>query len=189
MGPGFNRALAAGLSRNWDRQDVMSDLAHETGGEAFFNMNDLSGIMARSIDAGGNYYTLAYVPRIATERQVSADQGASEPGRCEADYRRGYLAVPEQQVGGQDAQAMLSHAMQAGMPPSTMLMMRVQVLPRIVSMRRCGSITPWMRTTFGSKPRPIIAGARRRIHRRGLEQRQSWRWKRAGQRRGHVFAG
>ena len=130
MGPGFNRALAAGLSRNWDRQDVMSDLAHETGGEAFFNMNDLSGIMARSIDAGGNYYTLAYAPE---DRNWNGKYRPIKVQVSRADvkltYRRGYLAVPEQQVGGQDAQAMLSHAMQAGMPPSTMLMMRVQVLP------------------------------------------------------------
>jgi VWFA-related protein len=130
MGPGFNRALAAGLSRNWDRQDVMSDLARETGGEAFFNMNDLSGIMARTIDAGGNYYTLAYAPvdRKWDGRYRPIKVQVSRPD-VKLTYRRGYLAVPEQQVAGQDAQAMLSHAMQAGMPPSTMLMMRVQVLP------------------------------------------------------------
>jgi VWFA-related protein len=129
MGPGFNRALAGGLSRNWDRQEVMSDLARETGGEAFFNMNDLSGIMARSIDAGGNYYTLAYAPEDhnwnGKYRPIKVQ--VSRPD-VKLTYRRGYLAVPEQQVAGQDAQAMLSHAMQAGMPPSTMLMMRVQLL-------------------------------------------------------------
>jgi hypothetical protein len=122
--------LSGALSRNWDRHDVMSDMARETGGEAFFNMNDLAGIMARGINAGGNYYTLAYSPADhkwdGRYRPIKVE--VTNPG-VKLTYRRGYLAVPEQQVIAEDARAMLTHAMQPGMPPSTMLMMRVQVLP------------------------------------------------------------
>ena len=102
MGPGYNRALAAALSRNWDRQDVMSDLAHETGGEAFFNMNDLSGIMARSIDAGGNYYTLAYAPEDRNGCNIRPIKVQVSRADVKLIYRRGDRPVLEQQVGGQD---------------------------------------------------------------------------------------
>jgi len=45
-----------------DTQFTMNDIARETGGEAFYNQNDLKALMQRSLDEGSNYYTLAYVP-------------------------------------------------------------------------------------------------------------------------------
>ena len=42
----------------------INDIAFfETGGEAVFGSNDLSGALRRSIEDGSNYYTLAYRPQ------------------------------------------------------------------------------------------------------------------------------
>jgi len=37
-------------------------VAEGTGGEAFYNTNDLKGAMTKAIDDGSSYYTLSYVP-------------------------------------------------------------------------------------------------------------------------------
>jgi hypothetical protein len=40
----------------------MNQLAEDTGGDAFYNTNDLATAVQRAIEAGSNYYTLLYQP-------------------------------------------------------------------------------------------------------------------------------
>jgi hypothetical protein len=46
----------------WSTEYRMEDIARETGGEAFYNQNDLRNLTLRRLDEGTSYYTLAYVP-------------------------------------------------------------------------------------------------------------------------------
>lgn len=41
---------------------TMQDVAQRTGGKAFYNRNDLDAAIAKSMDDGSTYYTLAYYP-------------------------------------------------------------------------------------------------------------------------------
>jgi hypothetical protein len=46
----------------WSTEYRMEDIARETGGEAFYNQNDLRNLTLRRLDEGTSYYILAYVP-------------------------------------------------------------------------------------------------------------------------------
>jgi hypothetical protein len=52
-------------AETWDRYHVEStidDMAHETGGLAFRNNNDLNGAIKSAVEDSSNYYLLAYYP-------------------------------------------------------------------------------------------------------------------------------
>lgn len=110
--------------------DTMNDIAQQTGGEAFFNTNDLKLAMRQSIERGATYYTLAYVPsnRNWDSKFRRIEIKFSRSG-VKADYRRGYFATSEQATPEQESHNKLVNSMQASAPVSTMLLLRVQVLP------------------------------------------------------------
>jgi VWFA-related protein len=111
-----------------DTKGAMDDIARETGGQAFIG-NDLKKIMERGIEQGSTYYTLAYSPAI---KKWNAEYHKIEVKTAESglklEYRRGFYAVPEREVAGDQAGVVLFAAMQPSVPESTMLLMRVQVL-------------------------------------------------------------
>jgi len=113
-----------------DTEFTMNDIARETGGEAFYNQNDLKALMQRSLDEGTNYYTLAYVPENhdwnGKYRRIEV-KVASQATKIR--HRRGYYAVAEQSSDEKSAGHLLVAAMQPTVPESTRLLMRVQVLP------------------------------------------------------------
>ena len=45
-----------------EAEDGMNALAKDTGGEAFFNTNDLKGALGKALDENSTYYTLSYYP-------------------------------------------------------------------------------------------------------------------------------
>jgi VWFA-related protein len=73
---------------------AMESWAEATGGYAYYNSNDLAGLIAQAVDKGGNYYTLTYVPPGTKYNyahhsiKVSVDQ----PG-LHLVYRESYDAV------------------------------------------------------------------------------------------------
>jgi VWFA-related protein len=106
---------------------AMNDIAYETGGEAVFGSNDLSGALRRSIEDGSNYYTVAYRPQNhdwnSKFRQIKVEM----PGHSyQISYRRGYFAVPDQITTEDTAQA-LNAALQPGAPESTLLLLKGKV--------------------------------------------------------------
>jgi VWFA-related protein len=127
MGPdsGINHKV---LGR-WDQETTMDDIARETGGEAFYNQNDLRSLMQRSLDEGTNYYTLAYIPQNAKwdggYRKIEVKVAAAG---VKLRYRNGYYAIPDFS-SNQDAAHLLAEAMQPGVPESTSVLFKVQVLP------------------------------------------------------------
>lgn len=125
--------------------DTMKEMAEETGGRAFVNTNGLKEAVQTAIEAGSNYYTVAYSP--ANQKwdggfrriQVKIDK----PGVTLA-YRRGYYAddpnktpqiTPAQTAQAQNGQpAPPTHnafhaAMMHGAPDPTQLIFVADVRP------------------------------------------------------------
>ena len=51
-----------------EAEDGMNALAKDTGGEAFFNTNDLKGALGKALDENSTYYTLSYYPSDETDK-------------------------------------------------------------------------------------------------------------------------
>jgi VWFA-related protein len=73
-------------------QIAMETLAKETGGQAFYNTNNLNTAISDAIDNGARYYSLAYSP---TNRTLDGKYRRIEvrvPKGLQLSYRRGYYA-------------------------------------------------------------------------------------------------
>jgi len=63
VGPQTANLLTSYLSASEEEsRDGLNALARDTGGEAFFNNNDISGLLKKALDENEYYYSLAYYP-------------------------------------------------------------------------------------------------------------------------------
>ncbi len=119
----------------WDDHEAMTDIARETGGKAFYGSNDIKAALSASMDEGENYYTLAYTPENHKwDGKYRKLDVKSTQGSAKLTYRRGYYAVANPDaVNGKvvdDQIALLfATAMHPEAPTSTMVLLKVQVLP------------------------------------------------------------
>lgn len=87
---------------------VMDEIAHNTGGRAFFNANDIENSIARAIDDARTSYILGYYPDSAEwngefhEIKVKVNR----PG-VSVRARSGYLATRSAHMAGKDQNTML----------------------------------------------------------------------------------
>jgi VWFA-related protein len=85
--------LAAFAGSNGQIHGIMQTIAHETGGRAYYNTNDLTGSMMEAFNDGSNYYSLSYVPTDQKwdgkfrKIRVEVDRGETK-----LYYRQGYYA-------------------------------------------------------------------------------------------------
>lgn len=118
------------IDTQWSTQSAMKNIADQTGGEAFYNRNDLADAMRRSLDEGTNYYTLAYVPLNhewnGSYRKIDVKVAVAG---AKTRHRSGYYALPETPRDAEAADQLLVDAMQRTVPESTRLLMKVDVLP------------------------------------------------------------
>ena len=118
------------IDTRWSTQSAMKNIADQTGGEAFYNRNDLADAMRRSLDEGTNYYTLAYVPLNhewnGSYRKIDVKVAVAG---AKTRHRSGYYALPETPRDAEAADQLLVDAMQRTVPESTRLLMKVEVLP------------------------------------------------------------
>lgn len=114
----------------WDTHEAMSDIARETGGEAFYGTNDLKGALSRSMEEGSNYYTFAYTPSNrdwnGKYRKIEV-KTANQTAKL--TYRRGYYALSGREYTGDKAAATMAMAMKLSLPECTMMLLKVRVLP------------------------------------------------------------
>jgi hypothetical protein len=105
----------------------MGEVAEQTGGRAFINTNDFAGAIARAINDGASYYTLAYTPDNKDDKPAyhRIEVKLNHP-EAKLSYRRGYYSQPEK-ANPQTGLAALQGALQPGMPPATMLFFSVSV--------------------------------------------------------------
>lgn len=116
-------------------------MAEATGGAAFYNSNDLAGLVSKAVDKGANYYTLTYSP--PGQRYDYAHHtikvSVDKPG-LHLVYRESYdavdpstirpapglsLATPPETTGSVDMRATMSR----NMPTSQQLLFDVEVDP------------------------------------------------------------
>jgi VWFA-related protein len=125
-------AESAALSND---RATMKTIAEQTGGEAFVNTNDLSRVIARSLEDGSTYYTLAYTPPKSDESGGYHRVVVKVPGRnLKLAYRRGYYSIPQSSTGAVGTAA-LRAALQPGMPPATSMLLTASIEPPDASRR------------------------------------------------------
>ncbi len=115
--------------QNSNEFDAMRDIADQTGGHAFVNGNDLNAAIARSLDNGSTYYTVAYTPEKderMTYHRIEVKLG--EPN-VRLAYRKGYYTEPPAKTEQAAGLAALQGAMNPGTPQSTALYVTAAVLP------------------------------------------------------------
>lgn len=112
---------------------TLDAVAHETGGRATYESNDLARAMGNAIEDGSNYYTIAYAP---TDTNFNGDwrkiqvgvRARPAKGRYDLGYRNGYFATPDQQQrAGARLSDSLASAMRQGVPSSSQILFDVRV--------------------------------------------------------------
>ncbi len=134
-------------------QIAMETLAQETGGRAFYNTNALDAAMAKAIDEGSHYYSLAYAP---TNNKTDGRYRRIEVKLSNRDYklsyRRGYYAdKPETrqsaESGEKSAEDPLIPLVGFGMPNFDQITYEIQASPLQTQpaqdARRAGLNTEW----------------------------------------------
>ena len=126
---------------------TMDQMASDTGGHAFYNTNGLADAAAKAIDAGTNYYTLAYTPADhrwnGAYRNIHVElTGAWAAQGLKLSYRHGYFADDPEgprpnrppaelaQTPAEQASAAYSRAaITRGAPAPSDILFKVRVLP------------------------------------------------------------
>jgi VWFA-related protein len=112
---------------------TMQDMADRTGGQAFYNRNDIDGAIRRSIEDGSTYYTLAYYPANKDwNGKFRKIQVKAERSGIKLRHRLGYYAVDPkafaEQNHKQQAEA-FGEALSLDTPMATGLLFEAAVLP------------------------------------------------------------
>jgi len=111
-------------------QVSMETLAHDTGGKAFYGTNGLDDAMARAVDEGSHYYTLAYTPSNAKrDGKYRRVELKITDGSYNLAYRHGYYAENANFAQGTDAKKNdnLVPLMAFGMPDFDQILYKVQL--------------------------------------------------------------
>jgi len=134
--------LATEDTQTNSKHATMDMLAHDSGGRAFYNTNDLSNVIAEIGKSGADFYTLSYVPENAKMdggfRNITVDvQGQ----KYTLSYRRGYFATDADRPGASETANSADPAqggkpvnplapfMALGMPESEQIGYRVAIMP------------------------------------------------------------
>lgn len=109
--------------------DTMNLLADRTGGRAFYNTNDLQGVIRGAIDDSRVTYVLGYYPSHnewnGKFREIKVE--TKQPG-VHLRFRRGYFAIPDSAIGPTQKAQMMDDAMHSTLE-STDLGLDVQANP------------------------------------------------------------
>jgi len=146
-GPAFANAIASFGQSQALEHITMEAMANDTGGHAFYNTNGLADAVAKAIETGSNYYTIAYTPTNrkwdGNYRNIAVKLSGAYNGYKLA-YRQGYFADDpdhphnkEEAVSMTEAAAVQSHsavayadaAMARGAPTPQDILFKVRVLP------------------------------------------------------------
>jgi VWFA-related protein len=115
---------------------TMEEVARETGGEAFYNTNDLKTAVNQIAESGSHFYTLGYSPtNPASDGRFRKVHVKLADCHCTLDYRHGYYAddaKTDLEVASKPASDPLQPLMNSGVPDSTQIAFALRVHPGIV---------------------------------------------------------
>jgi VWFA-related protein len=130
--PSFN-SISASAGQQMSQEEVMNNIAHETGGRAIYNDNDIRGEIIESLNQGQNFYTVAYSPVDKNwngkYRKIELKTGLKDVNLY---YRRGYLADDPGKPGTQivpEAVSKFAVAMLRGAPEQAEVGLTVRAKP------------------------------------------------------------
>jgi VWFA-related protein len=112
-------------------QIAMETIAKDTGGRAFYNTNGLDEAMAKAVDEGSHYYTLAYTSTNSrTDGKYRRIEVKLPHGDYKLSYRRGYYAdKPQSDQVGAGADDPLIPLVGFGMPNFDQVTYQIQAAP------------------------------------------------------------
>ena len=120
------------LNRAGD-QIAMETLAKDTGGEAFYNTNDLEGAITRAVSDGSRYYTLTYSPSNKSfDGKYRTINVQLKHENYKLSYRRGYYADAPKAQDESNHNPSNDHLLPFvafGMPNFDQILFKVRVLP------------------------------------------------------------
>ena len=123
---------------------AMDAIASQTGGKAFYNQNDLSGIIRKVVSYSSDFYTISYTPSDNKMDGAFRKIVVNIPGtRYTLSYRHGYYAREESRPGasqGAQIQAIqkagnspganpLEPFMDFGLPQPEQILYKARILP------------------------------------------------------------
>ncbi|HYM77007.1 MAG TPA: VWA domain-containing protein [Candidatus Dormibacteraeota bacterium] len=112
---------------------AMDELAHDTGGRAYYNTNNLADALARVVNDGSRFYSLAYSPtRPTPDGKYHHIQVKLPNGKYTLAYRRGYYAddLDTALAAGQKTDSdPLSPLMGRNLPDYTQILYKILVQP------------------------------------------------------------
>jgi VWFA-related protein len=113
-------AYNAGANERANTIRAMEELAHSTGGKAYYNSNDLNAALRRAIDDGANYYTIGYSP---SDRKMDGSyrpiEIKSDHGKNKLAYRQGYNADANSTAALHSNVDPMTPLLQLGLPGAT----------------------------------------------------------------------
>lgn len=95
----FAHAVTAESVASNSSNAAMDRVAEDTGGKAFYNGNDLTGIIQKVVSSSSDFYTLAYTPADTHMNGAFRRIDVEVPGDYRLSYRRGYYARDEDLPG------------------------------------------------------------------------------------------
>jgi hypothetical protein len=108
---------------------VMEQVASDTGGEAVYTTNDISTALARDIQNGAHYFTLAYTPsNEKMDGKYRRIEVKLPQGKYRLSYGRGYYADSATPPASPSADPLVQ-LMARGMPSATQILYRVLLAP------------------------------------------------------------
>ncbi len=117
------------MSTSTESQETMIDIAHETGGRAYVNQNEIKFGVERAFQDSAASYTLGYYPENkkydGKYRQIKVK--VKRDG-VDVQNRRGYFAVDPAQLKGYNSEQAVASALSDALP-STLVAFTARVVP------------------------------------------------------------
>ncbi len=131
-GPGALRFASTDFSERLAVHSTMNELAEETGGNAFYNSNNIEQVLRKSIADGSTYYTLGYYPQNKhwDGRFRKIDLKVNRSG-VTLRHRLGYYALEPGTLAGRNGTqraTALQEALGLNSPVSSALLFEAKVL-------------------------------------------------------------
>jgi VWFA-related protein len=105
-------------------------VAEDTGGEAFYNNNDLEVLIAKAISDGSNFYTISYIPpRQKEDGHYHSIKVETTNPRLHLVYRAGYNSEDPPQAPHHTGVDLMHAALEGKAPAVTQLIFDAEVSP------------------------------------------------------------
>ena len=128
LGDDFEKAPNQESAANSANTAAMQQLAHDTGGKAFYTSNNLSQSIGSAIQNGSHYYTLVYTPpSVQPDGRYHKIEVKLTAGKATLSYRRGYYA--DTVMDAKPASDPLPPLLARELPASTQILFQAHVAP------------------------------------------------------------